>query len=133
MARTSPATQEAVYLALRGVLTGELAKLRDPKAIRRIVKTHEEDIVLLIKKHKLDGVVGVVRSLLVKEVFESELKAKELFPAAFDNAVVGNADEGPEEPSTVPEYEASEKAPTCQRCDSSDMVDIADSIGLQEG
>lgn len=133
MARASLETQQAVYLALRGVFTGEVARLREKKAIRRIVKAHEGDIDLLVKKYTLEGVVGVARSLVLEEVFESELKAKERFPTAFKDAVVSHADEAPEQAGTMSEHEVSDKAHTCRRCGSSDTVIIADSIGLQEG
>lgn len=133
MAPASLETQQAVYLALRGFFTGEVARLREKKAIRRIIKAHEGDIDLLVKKYTLEGVVGVARSLVLEEVFESELKAKERFPAAFKNAVASNADETSEQAGTVSGHDVSDKAHTCQRCGSSDMIIIADSIGLQEG
>jgi len=82
--RSTP-DEKVVYLALRKILTGPEAKLRQPRAILKLIEKYQEqlDVANLIRTYNIDAVCNTVRTLLAEEIFESTLKAKNRFPELF--------------------------------------------------
>lgn len=77
--------ERLVYLALRPVFTGEDAKIRTPKAVRKQIRKHKEkqDVEALMKNHSADHIYNTTKELLEDRVFESTLYAKLRFPEVF--------------------------------------------------
>ncbi|KAI0538482.1 hypothetical protein GGR58DRAFT_526058 [Xylaria digitata] len=78
--------ERVVYLALKNVFKGENAKVRQLKAVRKLVSKsqNDTDVSDIIKAHNIDIVCNTARALLAEEIFESTLKAKIRFPEVFD-------------------------------------------------
>ncbi|KAF2965964.1 hypothetical protein GQX73_g7574 [Xylaria multiplex] len=86
MKNNNPPDERVVYLALKNVFKGENAKVRQLKAVRKLVakSQNDADVSDIIKAHNLEIVCNTARTLLTEEVFESTLKAKIRFPEVFD-------------------------------------------------
>lgn len=86
--------ERLVYLALRGVFSGEDAKIRSAKAIRKQIQKHQqrEDVKSLLNNHNQDHVFNTARELLESHIFESTIDAKIRFPEVFSISPAQSAD-----------------------------------------
>ena len=84
--------QQRIFLAYRTIFEGQTAQLRRQKKIEEVVDAHQKHpsrgLLQTLGKKK---VVGVLKTLLERRVFESELKAKLAFPALFQTTVAQDA------------------------------------------
>lgn len=81
-----PPNERVVYLALKNIVRGADAQIRNEKPIRKLIEKHQAriDVHSLIQRHSLDSVCDVAKILLKQQIFESTLKAKLRFPEAFE-------------------------------------------------
>jgi hypothetical protein len=77
------ADKRRVFLAYRTVFTGPNAHIRKSKKVQEVIQQHRQSFELLIKDFGFNKVVDIVKALLDQRVFESELKAKIVFPELF--------------------------------------------------
>ena len=75
--------QQMVFLAFRPLFQGKNAQIRKSKAIRNRLELRDKSSSLLIKQIGFEKVVSVLKELLESEIFASECKAKQAFPALF--------------------------------------------------
>jgi hypothetical protein len=75
--------QRSVYLACRAIFTGQKAHLRKQKLVRKELTNHLSVLQPLMRELGTEKVVTILRALLEKHVFESELRAKQEFPDLF--------------------------------------------------
>jgi len=85
---TEPELRRRVFLVARGIFTGEKAQIRDHKSLRNILNEHDKSFSSI--NHDLGSkmVRETIWSLLNDQVFESELKAKELLPELYEVSAV---------------------------------------------
>jgi hypothetical protein len=79
----SETDKRRVYLVCRPIFTGNNAQLRAQKRIRKLVNLHKKLLAPLISDFGEIKVVNIARTLLEKEIFQSDLKAKIEFPELF--------------------------------------------------
>ncbi|KAL1962115.1 hypothetical protein VTN77DRAFT_582 [Rasamsonia byssochlamydoides] len=79
----SAAERRLVYLACRAIFAGSNAQIRKPKKIRELVDKHEQALRPQIRDFKPDKVVDILKGLLEKRIFQSDVKAKSEFPELF--------------------------------------------------
>ena len=86
MGTKNPPDERVVYLTLKNVFKGANAEVRQPKAIRKLIKKNQQqrDVADLIRAHNIETICTTARTLLTEQVFESTLKAKIRFPEVFD-------------------------------------------------
>ena len=86
--------ERLVYLALRSVFSGEDAKIRSAKTIRKQIQKHlqREDVKALMQNHNTDHVYSTAKELLEDSIFESNLRAKIRFPELFSISPAQSAD-----------------------------------------
>lgn len=78
--------ERVVYLALKNVFEGQNAKVRQNKAIQKLIKKNKKqgDVADLIREHNFDVICNSARTLLSDEIFADTLEAKIRFPELFD-------------------------------------------------
>ena len=74
---------QIVYLSCREIFTNTHTQIRQPKAILRRLESCKDLLQPLLAKYKLDAIAAVAKHLLEDKVFESPLRAREVFPALF--------------------------------------------------
>lgn len=96
MVNQNPPQEQAVYVALKSVFTGENAKVRRLPVVKKMISQRKTDptIATLIKQHGNETLSTVASSLLSNGIFESTLKAKVRFPKLFDLSAAQNANRG---------------------------------------
>ncbi|KAL9029218.1 MAG: hypothetical protein Q9196_002514 [Gyalolechia fulgens] len=111
--------QQRIFLAYRALFEGNNAQIRQPKAIRNLLISSKTSSSPLVRSFGLDKVVSVLKGLLERKVFSSELKAKLAFPVLYETSPEQNArreasDVGAakEEAEALQEVEALDKAVT---------------------
>lgn len=77
------ADRRRVYLACRAIFAGDKAHLRRPKKVREEIEKRPSALGSLNRDLGIEKVVEILRDLLERRVFESELKAKVEFPELF--------------------------------------------------
>ncbi|KAI1772566.1 hypothetical protein F4818DRAFT_424788 [Hypoxylon cercidicola] len=77
------ADRRRVYLACRAIFVGDKAQLRRPKKVREEIEKRPSALGSLNRDLGIEKVVEILRDLLERRVFESELKAKVEFPELF--------------------------------------------------
>ena len=77
-----------VFLAARGTFVGTNAHIRDRNMMVKVISQNEQPFLEVIQSFSKAVVYDITRSLLVKEVFESELKAKLQFPELYSVSAV---------------------------------------------
>ncbi|RYP78913.1 hypothetical protein DL771_000298 [Monosporascus sp. 5C6A] len=82
----NPVDKRRVYLACRGLFTGDKARFRKPKTVRKVVERHEASLRTLIHDLGEEKTIEVVCDLLGRRIFESELRAKIEFPELFHSS-----------------------------------------------
>lgn len=83
--------QLRVFLAYRALFKGQNAQVRQPKSIRKILRSNKASSSPLVQSLGYDKVVSVIKGLLEKEIFSSELKAKLAFPVLYETSPEQNA------------------------------------------
>ncbi|RYP90803.1 hypothetical protein DL770_003064 [Monosporascus sp. CRB-9-2] len=81
-----PVDKRRVYLACRGVFTGDKAHIRQLKKVRKVVEQHKASLRTLIQDLGEEKTIEAVRDLLERRIFESELRAKIEFPELFHSS-----------------------------------------------
>ncbi|KAF2453301.1 hypothetical protein BDY21DRAFT_382199 [Lineolata rhizophorae] len=74
--------RQRVYLSYRAIFTGQNAKIKQ-KAVRPLVDKHAKTFRKMHREIGLEKVVNILKDLLQKEVFESDRRAREVFPEVF--------------------------------------------------
>ncbi|KAI0105808.1 hypothetical protein F4814DRAFT_442222 [Daldinia grandis] len=77
------ADRQRVYLACRAIFVGQKAELRKQKKIREEIVRWPEVLRSLTRGLSTENVVEILRDLLSRHIFKSELKAKAEFPSLF--------------------------------------------------
>lgn len=75
--------QNRVHLACRAIFTRQTALVRKQKKIRELVEQRKTSFKPLFTELGVEGLVEVLKVLLDDRIFESELRAKEMFPDLF--------------------------------------------------
>ncbi|KAL8939705.1 MAG: hypothetical protein Q9216_003219 [Gyalolechia sp. 2 TL-2023] len=83
--------QQRIFLAYRALFEGQNAQVRQPKKIRNILISSKTSSSPLVQSIGFDKVVTVLRGLLERKVFSSELKAKLAFPILYETSPEQNA------------------------------------------
>jgi hypothetical protein len=83
---SAAAERRQVYLACKAIFSGTNALMRRSKAIQKRVTEHEASLQTLILDFDVDRVTKILKGLLEKKVFQSEIKAKLEFPDLFVSA-----------------------------------------------
>lgn len=83
--------QQRIFLAYRALFAGQNAQVRQAKTIRKILISSKTLSSPLVQKLGLDKVVSVLKELLQRKVFSSELKAKLAFPVLYETSPEQNA------------------------------------------
>lgn len=79
--------EKRVFLACRAVFDGGNAQIRKPKAILKVVSQHRPACQTLLNDLGEKQLIGTLKSLLERKIFNSELKAKLAFPDLFTTSV----------------------------------------------
>lgn len=79
----STAEKRRVFLAYRGLFSGENANVRQIKKVRKLVKKHAAAFRPLIDDFGSSKIVDILKALLEVRVFESDIQAKLAFPELF--------------------------------------------------
>ncbi|KAN0068548.1 hypothetical protein V8E54_013272 [Elaphomyces granulatus] len=82
----SSADKRRVYLACRPIFTGNNALLRKQKKIRELLDKHKSPLHPLVRDFDINKIVEILKILLEKEIFQSEVKAKIEFPELFQSS-----------------------------------------------
>ena len=75
--------EERVFLAYRAVFEGNNALIRQQKPIQKLVQKHRASAKTLLKSLGEQQIIGTLKVLLERKVFQSELEAKLAFPKLF--------------------------------------------------
>lgn len=75
-----------VYLSCREIFTNAHTHIRQLRAILGQLECCKYLLQPLLAKYKLDAIAAVAKHLLEDKVFESPLRAREVFPALFAGA-----------------------------------------------
>lgn len=75
--------EKRVFLACRAVFDGNNAQVRKPKTILKIVSQHQQICQTLLNDLEEKNLIGILKNLLERRVFDSELEAKLAFPDLF--------------------------------------------------
>ena len=78
--------QQRVFLAYQALFRGNNAVLRKPKAIRSLLISKNQTTTPLIKSMGIDKVTTILKGLLERGIFESDLKAKLAFPTLYQTS-----------------------------------------------
>ncbi|OKL62443.1 hypothetical protein UA08_02580 [Talaromyces atroroseus] len=76
----SAADIRRVYLACRPIFAGNNAFLRKTRKIRKLVSIHQASLRPLLQDFAFEKVVDIIRTLLEKRIFQSDVEAKIEFP-----------------------------------------------------
>ena len=82
VAETGPSKQ-MVYRHCSSIFTGPEVKVRQPKVVRRLLEENKGAIKSLTSKFSLHTISAVAKRLLDDGTFESEHRARDLFPDLF--------------------------------------------------
>lgn len=87
----SSTEKRRVFLACRPIFTtGENAQVRKQKSVRKIVDKHRKSLRALLADLGVDRVVEILRGLLEKRIFESEVQARAQFPELYSSSPAQN-------------------------------------------
>ena len=92
MSAAAQEREQRIFLAYRTIFEGQTAQIRRLKKIEDVVDTQQRpssrNLLQNLGKKK---VVGILKTLLERRVFESELQAKLAFPNLFQTTVAQDA------------------------------------------
>jgi hypothetical protein len=78
-----PEDKRRVYLACKPIFAGNNVQLRRYKKICELVKEHEESLRQLIDDFTTGKVINILKILLERDIFQSDIKAKIEFPELY--------------------------------------------------
>ena len=84
------ADEQRVFLAYRAIFDGNNAQIRQSKAILKVVSKHRKSSRALLRGLEDKYIVGILKNLLERRVFESEVEAKSAFPNLFTTTLAQN-------------------------------------------
>ena len=79
--------EQRVFLAYRAVFEGSSAQIRQRKAILKVVLNHRNSTQTLLKSLGEKQVIDILKSLLERKIFQSELEGKLAFPNLFTTSL----------------------------------------------
>lgn len=79
--------EQRVFLTYRAIFEGTLSQVRQTKAISKVVSQNRKSATTLLKSLGEKEVIPVLKSLLERKVFESEVEAKLAFPNLFTTSL----------------------------------------------
>lgn len=83
--------QQRVFLAYRALFDGQNSLIRRQKKIKQLAESHANSTRPLVQSLGLGNVVAILKDLLEREIFSSELKAKLAFPRLFQTSAAQEA------------------------------------------
>lgn len=86
----SSTEKRRVFLACRPIFTGENAQVRKQKSVRKFVDKHRKSLSALLTDLGVEKVVEILRGLLEKRIFESEVQARAQFPELYSSSPAQN-------------------------------------------
>ncbi|XXH02984.1 hypothetical protein Hte_009374 [Hypoxylon texense] len=104
------ADRRRIYLACRAIFAGDKANLRKPKKVREEIEKRPSVLGPLNRDLSIEKVVEILRDLLERRVFESELKAKIEFPELFFSSPTQDATREKSEIDALNQAEAAAEA-----------------------
>ena len=113
--------QQRIFLAYRALFEGQNGQVRQPKTIKKILKTSKNSSSPLAKSLSLDKVVSVLKGLLERGVFSSELNAKLAFPVLYKTS-----------PEQDARHEASDEGAAKEEAEALQEVEALDSAAVEE-
>ena len=120
--------EERVFLTYRAVFEGQNAQIRQQKAILKIINKHGKSAQTLLKSLGEKYVIGTLKSLLERKVFQSELEAKLAFPDLFKTSLAQDVQHNASEADAArSEVEALEDVASLMG-DADDVSEIANEI-----
>ena len=113
--------QQKIFLAYRALFKGPNAQIRQPKKIRKVLGGSSKSSSPLVKSFGLEKIVLVLKGLLERGIFASELKAKLAFPVLYETSPeqdarheASDAGAAREEAQALHEVEALDNAATAE-------------------
>lgn len=113
--------QQRIFLAYRALFEGQNAHVRQPKAIRKILISSKKSSSPLVLSLGLDRVVSVLKGLLERGIFSSELKAKLAFPVLYETS-----------PEQDARHEASDAGAAREEAEALQEVEALDNAVVEE-
>lgn len=113
--------QQRIFLAYRALFEGQNAHVRQPKAIRKILISSKKSSSPLVLSLGLDRVVSVIKGLLERGIFSSELKAKLAFPVLYETS-----------PEQDARHEASDAGAAREEAEALQEVEALDNTVVEE-
>ena len=113
--------QQRIFLAYRALFEGQNAQVRQPKAIRKVLRSRKKSSSPLVQSLGLDKVVSVLKGLLERGIFSSELKAKLAFPILYETS-----------PEQDARHEASDTGAAKEEAEALQEVEALDNAAVQE-
>ena len=124
--------QQRIFLAYRALFEGQNAQVRQPKAIRKILNSSKKSASPLVQSLGLERVVCVLKGLLERGIFSSEIKAKLAFPVLYETSPeqdarheASDAGAAKEEAEALQEVEALDNAVVEARAEVSEFEDAS--------
>ncbi|KAF3400327.1 hypothetical protein DPV78_006084 [Talaromyces pinophilus] len=87
----SAVDRRRIYLACRPIFVGNNALLRKPKKIRELLLMHLKSFPPLVQDFSIETVADIVKVLLERRIFQSDVKAKLEFPELFHSSPARDA------------------------------------------
>ena len=113
--------QQRVFLAYRALFEGQNAQVRQPKTIKKILISSKNSSSPLVQSHGFDKVVSMLKGLLERGIFSSELKAKLAFPVLYETS-----------PEQDARHEASDAGAAKEEAEALQTVEALDIAAVEE-
>ncbi len=113
--------QQRIFLAYRALFEGQNAQLRQPKAIKRVLVSSKKSSSPLVQNLGFDKVVSVLKGLLEKSMFSSDLAAKLAFPILYETS-----------PAQDARHEASDAGAAKEEAEALQEVEALDNAAVEE-
>lgn len=113
--------QQRIFLAYRALFEGQNAQVRQKKTITKVLKSNKNWSSPLVQSFGFEKVVSVVKILLEKNIFSSELKAKLAFPLLYETS-----------PEQDARHEASDVGAAKEEAEALQEVEVLDNAAVEE-
>lgn len=113
--------QQRIFLAYRALFEGQNAQVRQKKTITKVLKSNKNWSSPLVQSLGFEKVVSVVKILLEKNIFSSELKAKLAFPLLYETS-----------PEQDAHHEASDVGAAKEEAEALQKVEVLDNAAVEE-
>ena len=77
------ATRRRVYVACRPIFSGHDSRVRRARKVKELVNNSKKSLEPLLRDFGEQTLINILRDLLEDRIFESELRAKVVFPELF--------------------------------------------------